>query len=369
MRGPLVGLVGPEFSALLRYQVVFFLLAAAVFWLVLGSKRFLVSVGFVLGYPVVWAHRILGYLVRRWERYLFLVPIIVTAAWYLRLTFALSVFYLASGLTVLVADSDVVLWLAGFVIATCLLWHYSVVVYRTYWNRPFEVAARFVQDADKKMSKETPSSTTGLSRLRSSNRERTPMGLVGMAYLAEIFALWFEKFSRGRKFELILPLAFLRTLVLTLVAFSCLYVAAQKIDPSAFVGNKDPSPMAFVAFSFDKLFGSDSATVRPASALAKVLGNAQAATTALIFVFFVFLLFTAQRDLTKEDLEELAANLRKLSQAARSQAQSAFGRPFEFLELEEFKKDPRLINNWRRRTGRAELKPGKRSFLLSRHRD
>lgn len=319
--------IGPVAEAALRFRGLVLLVVIALAWLVLGSRRFWMFVGYVVTYPfVVVLWKVPKLVFRNWALAVAFIPAIHSVARTFRRSFILSVGVILAATCIQLSDTRAVLIGAMVYLGGYLVFHYARRFQSAFQRSTvFATAVGGVQAFHEHIMH---NGLADYSRTTDAQRHE-PLARVQTGYLTlsalRIAAEKLREVSASRKVDLYLTASLGFTVALTAVVFGLLYQGLYALDPASFSVVGELGFWKALAYSFSTLMTADLAAVVPASTAAQVLANAELLCSLLLFLLFVFVLLTSTRERYREDLDLMVGELRTASVLAAE----TFERDFE----------------------------------------
>lgn len=364
----LVERYAPHTRWLLDLKLFAFIAAFAGVWLLMGNRRFMAALAYVVCYPLVllfWRVPVAAF--RRWPVVVAFAPAIHRALATFRSTFLLYTIAMLGALFVLIARDPGLLMGAMVALGVFLVAHLSRAFRKAYVSSVFtELAglARKLREAVERgtfdvvaKSPEPPASATPAVPAPAAADDGTSP-LVGFYLLQCAAAFISEKVAqvaRGRKYDFYLIVSWLYTVLVTTTVFAFEYFAVHKIDPDAFQFAAGAGFWSFYGYSMGILTTAGISPITPAAPLAGVLSYLEMAGSALMLVILVFTRLTAGREAFKEDVEDFGSELRLIAATFESRALQLFQLTMAQVEYALLEKHADMVNFVRKMRGLPEL--------------
>ena len=323
--GALVGAL-PALDVALAYKGLAALCAAALSWLLLGHKRFGLTVGYVAVYPfVVILWKMPKWVVQNGSLAVAFLPAVYTVSKAFRRTFVLAVGALVALVAALRADAEWAVW-SGIVFLLGYLGLHYVRRFIGSFNRStvFSASLQGVQKLRAQMDE-----TGVLARTaRVQNDDGDPMSRVLGGYMLlsglRIAAEKLREVSETRRIDLYLISSLVFTLALTTGVFAAVFVGVDRLDPASFDGPDGFGLWTALGYSFSTLVPSDLMGIRPGTPVARALSLAESACSVLLLILLVFVVLTSTRERYRSDLDRVIAELRASAETAGQSLEREF---------------------------------------------
>lgn len=326
--------VAPDVGDALRFKGLAFLIMTAVAWLLLGNKRFWLTVGYVVAYPfVVVLWKVPKWTFSNWSLALAFLPALYTLSTAFRRTFVLGVLALASSVVVLVAPAAWAVAMAGGYLLLYLAIHYMRRFVGAFSRSTvFSAALKGVR----KLRDVMTNAGVFARQVDANGEESESLARLtsGYAILSglRIAAERLREVSDSRRMDLYLISSLVFTVVLTTVVFALVYVAVDRVEAGAF---STQGPFGFwpaVGYSFSTLMTSDLMGVQPVSALAKGLSLVEVSCSILLLILLVFVVLTSIRERYRADLNAIVDELRVAAGVAGKSLEREFSMTLREVE-------------------------------------
>ena len=312
----------PFLEPLYPYRFFLFLGLLSVAWIVLGTKRFLKTIGYVLVYPlVVLLWRIPKLLFRNWALLVVFAPAIESVLFTVKWRFTFGSLAILAGLGILLMNERGFLIVLMSVLMLYLFVHYVLRIRVAF--RPTAVFA----DVTKVVTSMWRHSVTIYKQ--KDDQAHTGAGPHGAEYekkrvenLKELYlsSLMWEFLAKklnetvsSRRTDLYFIVAVLYSFLLTVLIFGFEYYALSKIDPGSFQMTPQSSIWSFILFSFNVILTTAFSRITPISDIALSLATLELFAGVITLIFFVYVLLTSSRERYREDLRNLVLGLTQSS--------------------------------------------------------
>jgi hypothetical protein len=300
----------PRLNPFLPYKLFFFIAFASVLWLVLGNKRFLGLVGYVLVFPgIVASWKIPKLMVQNWGAAVILAPSIYSVITTVRPLFIRITLAALATVCVFLSSNLAVLAISMSILGVVLIIHLYYAFRKAYQPTVF---GRLRNGLSK--YRETLVGDTVMKNLSDWAVRQHPSGteedklssklsnLYLTHALAEYIGEKIQEVVRSRRMDMYLIISWFWTILITSLIYSLEYTALHKIIPKAFSVTYAPTYWSFLGFAFGRLTPSSISAISPASPMAIALSYSENACALAIFVILVFTILTAARERYKEDI-------------------------------------------------------------------
>jgi hypothetical protein len=312
----------PVLGPLYPYKFFFFLGLLSVAWIVLRTKRFLKTIGYVLVYPlVVLLSKIPKLLFRNWALLVVFAPAIESVLFTVKWRFTFGSLAILAGLGILLINERGPLIVLMSVLMLYLFVHYVLRIRVAF--RPTAVFA----DVTKVVTSMWRHSVTTYKR--KDYQAYTGAGPQGAEYekkrvdnlkelylnnlLWEFFANKLNETVSSRRTDLYFIVAVLYSFLLTVLIFGFQYYALSKVDPGSFQTPSQSSIWSFILFSFNVILTTEFSRITPISDIALSLATLELFAGVITLIFFVYVLLTSSRERYREDLSNLVLGLTQSS--------------------------------------------------------
>jgi hypothetical protein len=310
----------PQFRRLLPYR--FFVLTSliAISWLVLGNRRFRIFGAYILLYPLVlifW--RLPKLFVKNWATILVFAPAIQSTIWTFKWRFVAGSLTMLAGLGILLSSNRYVVTISMVILFAYLLFHYVCRLRIAYKSSTFfaTLVTIVLKMSDGALSNLKTKDVPELAKLspdsdefktkRAANLQLVFISTLVLKAVARKLQAVFET----RKTDLYFLGALLYSFVLTILIFALEYTGLYQTHPSSFPGDTSVSFWAFFLFSFNVIIHAGFASLVPAGRLAIFLANLELLAGIVVFIVFLFVLLTSNREKHRQDLKAAIDRLEK----------------------------------------------------------
>lgn len=309
----------PGLDSALQFRFLILLGTISVLWLVLGNRRFMLFVGYIVAYPFVIVFWIIPrFLFHNWAVVVAFSPAVHSIVTTFRTSFILSSVAVISSFVICLAPNPPLV-VAGMT----YLGVYLVVHFVRRFRVAFSPSTVFadVSVVIRQVWSYTKESTMakrpeGLDRDSPEYKQKFGQNLLVMYMVSSGLYFLGERLREvinSRKLDLYFLGSLLYTFVLTSIAFSLEYFGLERVLPGSFIGQPDPGLIQFLGFSFSTLMTSDISPLKPASGLAQTGAYIQLFGSLLIIVLLVFVVLTSIRERYRQDLDGVVGELREAS--------------------------------------------------------
>src|SRR6266516_778027 len=308
----LVDHFAPQLHRFLQYRLFIIISGVALSWIILGNRRFRIFVAYVLFYPlilVLWRLPKLAF--KNWATAVVFAPALESLITTFKWRFIASSLTMLAALTIVISSQPYILIAAMIILLAYLVAHYmfrfsmafrSTTFFanlggtiRTIWEG---LLSNFRKTEMQDLAKLDPIS----DEVRKKRAANLQMVLVYTIVLRS-FARKLQGVFSSRKTDLYFLGALLYSFVLTLVLFAFEYFALYKAQRSSFPSTGIISFWTFLLFSFNVIIHAGFASLTPASRVAILFANLELLAGIVIFVIFVFVLLTSNRERYRQDLK------------------------------------------------------------------
>jgi hypothetical protein len=334
------------------YKFFFFLGLLAVAWIVLRTKRFLKTIGYVLVYPlVVLLWRIPKLLFRNWALLVVFAPAIESVLFTVKWRFTFGSLAILAGLGILLTNQREFLIVLMGVLMLYLFVHYVLRIRVAF--RPTAVFA----DVTKVVTSMWRHSVTIYKR--KDYQAHTGAGPQGAEYekkrvenLKELYLnnLMWEFFAKklnetvsSRRTDLYFIVAVLYSFLLTVLIFAFEYRALSKVDPGSFQMPPQSSIWSFILFSFNVILTTEFSRITPVSDIALSLATLELFAGVITLIFFVYVLLTSSRERYREDLRNLVLGLTQSSKEIERFLEKSLKMRLIDAEVKIIEHDPNFV--------------------------
>lgn len=336
----------PLLSRVLAYKGLAVLCAAAGAWLLLGHKRFGLTVGYVAVYPfVVVLWKVPKWVVQNGSLAVAFLPAVYTVSQAFRRTFVLGVGALVALTAALHAETEWVVW-AGIAYLLGYLGLHYVRRFVGSFNRStvFSASLQGVQKLRAQMDETGVIARTA----RVQNDDEDPMSRVLGGYMLlsglRIAAEKLREVSETRRIDLYLISSLVFTLALTTGVFAAVFVGLERLDPASFNGPDGFGLWTSLGYSFSTLVPSDLMGIRPGTPAARALSLAESACSVLLLILLVFVVLTSTRERYRSDLDRVIAELRASAESAGRSLEREFEATMVEIETALLKSSPGVMD-------------------------
>jgi hypothetical protein len=357
-------LLAADMQWLLKFKGVVLLGLAVPLFPVLGRKKFLSTVLYVLAYPlVVFFWKLPRVVWKGWPLLVAFSPVIYRAVSTFPETLLIYTVAVLSALTILFCHSKSVLLAAMTGLLIFLGVHLSRSFRNAYNIRTMAGLASFLASFRGyvlygvfDVVASPPLGGSGVPT-QSVGKQMDPSSLYLWRCLTDIVIEKVSLATKTRRHDLYLVLSWLYTVALTTIVFSLSFLALQKAIPVSFgiVTERGSSFWAFLGYSLGNLTPVRVSMIAPVSRLAVLLTYAEGVSAVLIFVILVFAVLTAARESYKAGIEECSIELRSIAAALDQRATSLYKLTMAELELFLLQDQSNLVSFLRKARGLPEL--------------
>jgi hypothetical protein len=321
------------------YPYKFFLIIAVVacVWLVFGGKYARKTILYLAAYPFILIWRIIKIGFKNWAILVLFAPALESIVLTLKWRFILSSFALLAALGISLFTSRLALAVCMILLGLYLLLHFTLrlrMAYRPdsiFANMAPVIGAMWEQSVQTFKDAETAEQKKHIQNLKS---------LYIHSLLWTHFATKLRQAVSSRRTDLYFIVALIYTFILTVIVFGFEYWALFKINPSSFMTTGGASAWAFFLFSFNAILHTGFTTVSANSTGALVIANLELVAGLVIGLFFVFILFTSQRERYRQDFTTIVEQLTRSASQIESFLDRELGmKPIE-VEVTIIKDDP-----------------------------
>jgi hypothetical protein len=312
----------PILQPLYPYKFFLFLGLLSAAWVVLRTKRFLKTIGYVLVYPLVlllW--RIPKLLFRNWALLVIFAPAIESVLFTLKWRFAFGSLAILAALGIVLMHERGFLIIFMSVLILYLLVHYLLrlrVAFRP--NAVFADVAKVVtsmwRESVKIYKRKDYEAHSGAGQ-QGVEYEKKRVENLKQLYLNnliwEFFATKLNETVSSRRTDLYFIVAVLYSFLLTVTIFGFEYYGLSKVDRGSFQVPPQSSIWSFILFSFNVIMTTEFSRIVPVSDTALSLATLELFAGVITLVFFVYVLLTSSRERYREDLRNLALGLTQSS--------------------------------------------------------
>ena len=292
------------------YLVGAFLVSSS---LVLGHKRFLKNIGYIVFYPfVVVLWKIPKFLFLNWPLLVAFAPAIHSFGSRLRSRLAAMIVAAIAATIILLSDVYPLLLGSVCVIGLLLLFYFYGQMKSVFSSETiFSKAAGFVNrmwEKTKSGDGFVPPAEVDMETEEGREKFGTPLlQSYGMTIVQTHVATKLQEISESRKLDGYLIISWIWTVCVTVFSFALIYLGFSKMDPSSF--NEQSDFWGFVGYSICVLTTSGLSGIEAVSQPAKVVSYIELTGTVFILVLMVFIVLTSQRDKFKKDLRKVSEEL------------------------------------------------------------
>ena len=304
------------------YKFFFFLGLLSVAWVVLRTKRFLKTIGYVLVYPLVlllW--RVPKLLFKNWALLVIFAPAIESVLFTLKWRFTFGSLALLAALGIVLMNERGFLVVFMSVLMLYLFVHYVLRIRVAF--RPTAVFADVAKVVTsmwresvkiyKRKDYEAHSGSGPQGVEYEKKRVENLKQLYSNNLMWEFLAKKLNETVSSRRTDLYFIVAVLYSFLLTVTVFGFEYYALSKIDPSSFQMPKQISVWSFILFSFNVIMTTEFSRITPVSDTALSLATLELFAGMITLIFFFYVLLTSSRERYREDLRNLALGLTQSS--------------------------------------------------------
>ena len=312
----------PVLEPLYPYKFFFFLGLLSVAWVVLRTKRFLKTIGYVLVYPLVlllW--RVPKLLFKNWALLVIFAPAIESVLFTLKWRFTFGSLALLAALGIVLMNERGFLIVFMSVLMLYLFVHYVLRIRVAF--RPTAVFADVAKVVTsmwresvkiyKRKDYEAHSGSGPQGAEYEKKRVENLKQLYSNNLMWEFLAKKLNETVSSRRTDLYFIVAVLYSFLLTVTVFGFEYYALSKIDPSSFQMPKQISVWSFILFSFNVIMTTEFSRITPVSDTALSLATLELFAGVITLIFFFYVLLTSSRERYREDLRNLALGLTQSS--------------------------------------------------------
>ena len=355
----------PQFRWILNIRAFIILALLAGMLIILGRKKFLGNVLYILGYPLVvlfWKLPVLAF--RKWPLAIAFAPVIYRAISTSPTTFLLYTLAALSALAI-TASRDSAWLVAGMLgFFVFLLAH----LYRSFreaysegvTSRLSMILRKFKEQIQNGMfdSATTPEARKAEST-QNTHMDRAPRNPTSLYLLRSVTDILIDKIrwvARSRKYDVYLVLSWLYTFAVTATVFAFEYFALGRIDPESFGSVASASTFfGFFGYSLGNLLPTRISRIAPMSEFAILLTYTEEFCALLVFVILVFTILTAARESHKADLEQFSVELTGLAEAVDIRIAAVYSMSLYEVEIFLMRDSSDLVNSMRKARGLPEL--------------
>jgi len=297
----------PVLELLLHYRLLIGMGTTAVFWLILGNRRFLLFFGYIFAYPFVlllWSIPTLA--LRNWATAVAFSPAIYSILVAFRVNLAMFSIALVASFITCLSNMQQLVALGMFLTGVYLIVHY-IRRFRVAFS-PSTVFADVggmvrkvwdgLQESPWTARPEGEPETKEYQNQYGQNLLQMYMMTAGLYFLAARL----REVIESRKLDLYFLGSLVYTFALTTVIFGIEYLGLERLYPGSFSGITSPGLMNFIGYSLSTIMTSDISPLKPTSNWAQVASYAQLLGSLLIIVLLVFVVLTSIRERYRQDL-------------------------------------------------------------------
>lgn len=312
----------PVLRPLYPYKFFFFLGLLSVAWIVLRTKRFLKTIGYILVYPlVVLLWKIPKLLFRNWALLIIFAPAIESVLFTVKWRFTFGSLAILAGLGILLVNEHGFLIVLMSILMLYLFVHYVLRIRVAF--RPTAVFAdvtkvvtsmwRHSVTIYKRKDDQAQSSTESQGAEYEKKRVENLKQLYLSSLMWEFLAKKLNETVSSRRTDLYFIVAVLYSFLLTVLIFGFEYYALSKVDPGNFQMRPQSSIWSFILFSFNVILTTEFSRITPISDIALSLATLELFAGVITLIFFVYVLLTSSRERYREDLRNLVLGLTQSS--------------------------------------------------------
>lgn len=303
-----------------RYRFFILLGGADLLWLAFGNRRFLLSFGYIVGYPFVIAGWIIPRLIlRNWAVAIAFSPAIYSILSRLRTSFILFSGAIISSFVIYLAVNQVFVVVSMGLLAVYLVTHY----FRRFRvafspSTVFADVGAIMRKARERLMESIPvQRPEGLDCESQEYKQKLGQNLLAIYMITTVLHFLGEclcEVVNSRKLDLYFVGSLMYTFLLTALVFGFEYFGLERLAPGSFTGIEIPSLLDFLGLSFSTLMTSDISPLKPASGIAQAASYIQLFGSLLIIVLLVFIILTSIRERYRQDLDGVVNELRTASE-------------------------------------------------------
>jgi len=311
----------PGLDWALRFRFLVLLGIIAGLWLLLGNRRFMLFVGYVIAYPFVVAFWLLPrVLFRNWAVVVAFSPAVHSILTTFRSSFVLFSAALISSFVICLAPSP-------SVVITCMVFlgFYLVVHFFRRFRVAFlpstvfaDVSGAIRNTWNRVKDFEMTKRPEGLDLKSDEYKQKFGQNLLMMYVMTTGLYVLGERLREvinSRKLDLYFLGSLVYTFFLTSLVFALEYLGLERVAPGSFIGVPEPRFFQFLGLSFSTLMTSDISPLKAASGLAQAGAYIELFGSLLIIVLLAFVVLTSIRERYKQDLDGVVNELGAASQS------------------------------------------------------
>lgn len=340
LRIDLIGLLmsrlsGPSWIA--TYFPLILLGLFCLFWVLMGTDRFLRTFGFIVLYPILLFFRLVWRLLKNWPVLVAFSPAIYSVAVSFKSVFIAYAVTIIGCFLIAVAEPVWAISTGIAFISYALISHYYRQLRSMFsTGNVFKAAAEEVSKLWKTVTLRPefqPPSEIDLST--DAGKTRFSHALLP-SYASTITLSWFAKkvtaVAESRKVDLFLAFSWCYTMVLTIIAYSFLYFGLSRLPGDHFGANVDAGYLDFLGYSICVISTSDISGIAAQSKVAIFLAYSELLGNISLVVVFFYLLQSCLGSRYHSDLSRIASELESASSEFESFIQDNFSLSLEAAE-------------------------------------
>jgi len=332
-------------SVYLFYRFFVIIGIIAILWLILGNKRFIYLVVYLLFYPIV----VLFYyfpriIFRHWVIFIAFSPAIKSFVITLKWNFVFTTLTIFAALSILLTKSPPILYAAMTVLAFYLCYHF-VKRFRVAFqpSTVFADLAHFVRNAWQNIKGKEYMTLEGIDVGSNEYKKCQAQNLFQYYFIATYVRFLTEKLHeiiKSRKLDLYFICLLIYTLALTTVVFAFEYHAIESIKVGSFGGSQYITFWTFLGYSFSSIMHSTLSPLHAISNIAIILSYIELLASFLIIVLLVFLILTSIRERYKQDISDVIGEMTVFSDDIGKQIEETFQLNVSAISVKIIELDP-----------------------------
>lgn len=308
----------PSVSWLVRFKFFLFLVLTAIYWLSVGDKNFLKSLGFILAYPfIVLFWRMPKLFVGNWFAVLAGVGFGVSFFKSFKRNFLIFTVIALSTVLVIFTEDPLLLASAIVALSLFLVVHFLRRFYLSFVPSkalflPKQATLELIEKSKNNLRLPEDLRSTAVEKFNAEQHQKWSMSLQTLLILnrfSHFAASKLREFQESRLVILYFLFGLIFSFFLTVFIFALNNYALHKLDPTAFSDPSEKNLFYFLYYSLNTILSGNIADFYPISTIARLLSTAELVFGFFLLVVLFFVFTNVKSDKTKAEVDSLISVL------------------------------------------------------------